>query len=458
MPRSALDPARAAQPAASAGRDYQATLRPPLDLDQALRLAHGVSGPAPRPLLRAPNPGPTSGQVLWPSVEWLAHYSTCALGRRCRHRFVFPTWWLAMNQRGKPMHPDAEAALQMAVNMVNGYQGHPQLLPEPLRFTQQAVLDSLVLAPAPIGYSWMRCTLSSVAGLARWCDATGQPLTREHVFNEEVRYRYANKCKQQATGSSPNASARARLELVAAFFNGTGHTEDLGDPTGDEPAPVEPLSEEEEADLWVWSLGVRPVQRHERMQAVLALGLGCGLNAGETNRVMAADVSRDSDGVHVTIIGRKGIPRVVTCRVEWEDRLWRLVETTPAGRNLASPWRDTPSSKATASEMVRRALKKNAPALFNGTRLRNTWLCRHLQAGTDLKVLMAAAGMQEANHLHNLLVWVPDAEPVAAARSLRFNTHTQIRDAHESLLRLADEQTAPDENPGHGYPMRGVRE
>lgn len=52
-------------------------------------------------------------------------------------------------------------------------------------------------------------------------------------------------------------------------------------------------------------------------------------------------------------------------------------------------------------------------------RLRNTWLCHHLAEGTPLKVLMQAADMAEANHLHNLLTLLPDVSETDAHAALR---------------------------------------
>lgn len=188
--------------------------------------------------------------------------------------------------------------------------------------------------------------------------------------------------------------------------------------------------------------------------AVEDVAHGVGVNVG------CGGDGRDGDsfvaGCVADLLGKAVLAQC--CVVElFFERCLRLVGPDRGGDTEAALF-GWGQPKGCASEMVRRALKKNAPAQFNATRLRNTWLCRHLEAGTDLKSLMAAAGVHEATHLHNLLVWIPDAEPVTVARSLRFNTHAQIRDAHETLLRLADEQTTPGETLGHGYPMRGVRE
>ncbi|QSR29127.1 hypothetical protein CFI00_01150 [Nocardioides sp. S5] len=313
-------------------------------------------------------------------------------------------------------------ALQMAVAMVNGYKGHPCLQPEPLRFTQQALIDSLAMAPTPVGNSWMRISLSALAGLARWAHSTGQPLTREHLLCEETRYRYiewAGPAKGW-TETSKNVTW-VRLELIGDFLLGATPRE-LRKPTITEEAPVTPLSDADQADLWVWAKTLSVKKRVKRMTAFLALGLGCGLTGGELTRVKRDDVVIDEDGaVHVTVTSPKST-RTVTCLSHWERRLADIVLAVEPGHILTAPWRTEPGLHS-SNESVRRAMAKNPPVLMNSTRLRNTWLCWHLANGTPLKELMEASDMKEANHLHNLLQMLPPTEPERTARLLRANPY-----------------------------------
>lgn len=373
------------------------------------------SGPTLRPLPQPPT------DVPWPSVQWHAHYRACGLRRRCPHRFEFPDWWLAMRNRGLALHPDADVALQKAVTMVNGYKGHPALLPDPLLFTQQAVLDALAMAPTPIGYSWMRITLSAVAGLSRWAHSTGQPLTREHLLGEETRYRYVEWAARQNewTEGSKNLTW-TRLELIGDFLLGVTRPRELRKPTITEEAPVEPLTDAEQADLWVWAKTLSVKKRVKRMTAYLALGLGCGLTGGELARATRDDVVIDDDGaVHVTVVSAKST-RTVTCLAHWEERLADIVRAVEPGHLLTAPWRTEPGH-GSSNESVRRAMAKNPPVVVNSIRLRNTWLCWHLAHGTPLKELMQGSDMKEANHLHNLLPLLPETDPNRTARLLRGN-------------------------------------
>ncbi|MCK5927960.1 MAG: hypothetical protein KAG80_07175 [Nocardioides sp.] len=327
-----------------------------------------------------------------------------------------------MRNRGVALHPDADIALQKAVSMVNGYKGHPMLQPEPLLFTQQAVIDSIALAPTPVGGPWMRMTLAAVAGLARWGHSTGQPLTREYLFGEEARYRYIEWGAQANEWSEGTKNLTwTRLELIGDFLLGVTGPRELRKPTITEEAPREPLTPQEQADLWVWAKTLSVKKRAQRLTAFLALGLGCGLTGGELVRASRDHVTLDADGaVHVTITSNKST-RTVTCLSHWETRLADIVRAVEPGHMLLAPWR-TDTGHGSSNESVRRAMLKNPPVVFNSIRLRNTWLCWHLAHGTPLKELMQAADMQEANHLHNMLPLLPDTDPERTARLLRGKT------------------------------------
>ncbi|MFC6285527.1 hypothetical protein ACFP3Q_06305 [Nocardioides sp. GCM10027113] len=319
--------------------------------------------------------------------------------------------------RGIPYSFDTDEALQHAAARVNRFKGHPPLLPEPLLFTQQAVLDALVVAPAPVTESWVNGSLAAVSGITRWVHNTGQPLTRQHVFSEETRYRWVD-----GAGHLTKESARiyaVRLELIADHLNGAT-VKRLPRATKVQEAPVQPLTPTQEADLWTWTRGLRPLTRRQRMQGSIVTGLGLGLTRGEKYLLTKEDVTVTDDGVLARVTNPlTGVTRTVACRRDWEERLATLVFEMKPGHYVLAPWRDTRPSPQSADESMRRAHKARPPVDFNNVRLRNTWLCHHLAAGTPLKVLMAAADMAEANHLHNLLTLLPDVSDADAYAALR---------------------------------------
>jgi hypothetical protein len=322
-----------------------------------------------------------------------------------------------MVTRGIPYNADSDEALQMGASRVKRYKGHPPLLPDVLAFTQKAVLDSLVVAPAPLTDSWVMGALAAVSGLAKWVHNTGQPLTREHVFSEETRYRWID-----GAGHLTKESAKiyaVRLELIGDHLNGAAEKR-LPRATKEEHPPLEPLTAAEETDLWMWSRGLRRTTRRQRIQGTIVTGLGLGLTRAEKYLLVKEDVTVGPDGVWVRVTHpATSAVRTVACRRDWEERLANLVFDMEPGRYLLAPWRSDPPGPTSGDESVRRAHKERPPVDFNNMRLRNTWLCHHLAQGTPLKVLMEAAAMVEANHLHNLLTLMPDVPDPEAQAMLR---------------------------------------
>jgi hypothetical protein len=70
-------------------------------------------------------------------------------------------------------------------------------------------------------------------------------------------------------------------------------------------------------------------------------------------------------------------------------------------------------------ETIREAISLGAPAGISPMRLRNTWLVRHLAAGTPLSILMGAADISTVKTLHALLDHVPAASADQISAALR---------------------------------------
>jgi hypothetical protein len=150
--------------------------------------------------------------------------------------------------------------------------------------------------------------------------------------------------------------------------------------------------------------------RRRAARALLALGLGTGLDGRWVTRVTAADVNQSTPGVRV----RVGEPaaRSVVALAEWEDELAELRAT--AGDEFLVGGRSTSTRRTghlTDALVVPTGHPRLAPA-----RLRSTWLVTHLRAGTRLPELGRAAGLQGVTVLSDLLDAVePLAESETAA-------------------------------------------
>ena len=89
--------------------------------------------------------------------------------------------------------------------------------------------------------------------------------------------------------------------------------------------------------------------------------------------------------------------------------------------DAVAPWDDRTSLWADAFTNSINTANRSAPAGLDFTvrRARNTWLVRHLTAGTPLPLLMEQAGLTTTMHLQDLLRFVQTADPASAAATMR---------------------------------------
>lgn len=357
-------------------------------------------------------------EAVWPSQLLAAHVTECRAAPPCSHRLPLPKWWLLMSGRGIPMAAGREDAIHQAVRKIVRFRGQPPLNEDERAFVHALVLDCLTLAPQPVTHAWVRHTLAATATYARWATSNGYPLTREYLLDERVITRWVHVGLKDFAGSTRGVY-RSRLELMQAHIRGGAVTgKRLTVAKGD---PAMPLQLQDEADLWLWSRGVRGAQRRAFVGAALALGLGCGLAASEVGHVFREDISRDLRGVHVRVPGlREPVERVVTCRAPWETRLAELYMATPPGHLIVSPWRSVPQTRAAYDQMMSRINRAHRPPVaWHHQGLRSTWIVRLIEAGVPLHVILRGAGLSSVQTIVRLLPLLADVEDDDVARFLR---------------------------------------
>lgn len=142
--------------------------------------------------------------------------------------------------------------------------------------------------------------------------------------------------------------------------------------------------------------------RARAARALLALGLGAGLDGRWLARVTAADVTVGSGGLVLVRVGEPAA-RTVPVLEEWEAEVADLANT--AGADFLVGGRST--AKNRAGQLAASITIGNGHPRFSASRLRSTWLVTHLAMGTRLPELARAAGLQGATVLSDLLAYVP---------------------------------------------------
>lgn len=287
----------------------------------------------------------------------------------------------------------------------------PELAPEQWAQIAEFVRAAVTDAHQGTVYS-ARELLKAATPLVAWCFWTaGLDLDRETVFHPEVIGEFIDRGTPQ--WSRPTAANR-RSQLL--------RMSELLLPHGVRPVrlppmwsarPSVPYTPAEVIALRSWAGGQTSQYMVVNSTVLLALGLGAGLSAAEVCEVRAGHLLVDADGVLVEVVGKRS--RLVPVLAEWEPILVSLADAAAIRPDLYvfRPQRTT-SNKNTISNFV---AKTNAPRVHPSLlRMRATWIVTHLTAGSPVKPLMEAAGVESLEALTRYLQFVPDVD-VAAYRA-----------------------------------------
>jgi hypothetical protein len=127
-------------------------------------------------------------------------------------------------------------------------------------------------------------------------------------------------------------------------------------------------------------------------------------------------VRYDDDGVLLEVPGPRA--RIVPVLATWEDSLIAFATAPPLKKDqyLFRPQRAT-----AAENTVCNFVDKTRPGPLKPTpqRMRVTWIVTHLQAGSPLKPLLMAAGLDSLEALTRYLAYVPDIDLDAVRSEFR---------------------------------------
>ena len=204
------------------------------------------------------------------------------------------------------------------------------------------------------------------------------------------------------------SSVRTVLRRVVRNVAGTPTPERIGH------QPVQPPYAPAECAAMVRLARNQPTgARRRALSAVVALGLGAGLDARDQRRVAPDDVSRVDlgDGTTVTVVTVRGPrPRTVVMRQAYVGLLDEAIALhTEQGRSPSAPLfglvesRHNVVSAVTGSSVT----ATGTGVEISAARLRATWLVAAMCAPVPLAVLLNAAGLRSARTLADLLTYCP---------------------------------------------------
>lgn len=247
-------------------------------------------------------------------------------------------------------------------------------------------------------------------GLALWCVKEHIPLDIESVLDPDTVERY---CLQAAPGRTPSSIARVRTELRRLGRSLTRRAP--WEPPPEPYARTKRLASYSVAELHAVERDIRrqaTPARCRAARAAAAMGLGLGLDGRWIAKIRGTDVWV-SDG-HVEVEIPEPMPRLVVARVQYESELIELAAEAEDGPLLGFKV----GSKNAASHFARQIVIDQGRVPFSPARLRSTWIVAQLEAGTQLPVLLKAAGLRAVESLDDLLPYVRPSSDADARNQL----------------------------------------
>lgn len=244
--------------------------------------------------------------------------------------------------------------------------------------------------------------------LALWCLAEGVALEPELVLDPETVERFVGSLPEGLS----RATYRAELRRVGPLLTSSA-------PWEPRPAAIArrqvaaPYTDREVASL-CQAAALQPTAARVRgARALLALGLGAGLDGRWASRVTADDVADTAWGVLVRV--GDPAPRVVPVLARWESEVLDLAAS--AGSRFLIGGRSKARNRL--GRLAASLVVGHGQPAFSASRCRSTWLVAHLRMGTRLPELAQAAGLSGVTVLSDLLEHVDPLEDLEAAQMLR---------------------------------------
>lgn len=177
-------------------------------------------------------------------------------------------------------------------------------------------------------------------------------------------------------------------------------------------AAPEPYDDRELVLVWR-GIDTAPTPFRLRAAMFAVLGLGIGFIEPCLWGLTTTDVAHDDLGFCIRVGGR--VPRTVPLLHTYEDRFKRLIDQIDPGAPLLGT---KAKSKNLTHKLLSRLNSATTGVPLEPGRMRSTWLCRHLQAGTPLRELTEAAGLRSTKGLADLLQYVPPQDPTLRRQAL----------------------------------------
>jgi hypothetical protein len=234
-----------------------------------------------------------------------------------------------------------------------------------------------------------------------WCwQSRGIPLERGRIFRGSLIEEFIH-LAETAYRKSSKATHRGVLWKMLEVINPAG-TSRPHRPIS-RSAPQDPYLAHEIAALNSWAVTQGTARRRHDARALLALGLGAGLATREILEVRPLDIRQENDHLLVSVAGRS---REVPFLIEWAKTIADIVDDVEPLQWLFRPGRQN----ATAGQVTDFLLRARTHLDVRPSRMRTTWLLRHLDEGTPPTELLRISGLKTFAALDRIAQKTPESE------------------------------------------------
>jgi len=280
----------------------------------------------------------------------------------------------------------------------------PQLVAAIIAHRPCAVSDAaaafareVVAGAAPQSPARARALLFAAGRLAAFGQTVGLELCAEALLCEPMIERFVL-CGTQHLSPASRRTLRSNLRYLARALK--AHREPMPTPLPRERAKA-PYSPTEIDGFLRLAAAQSTEAKRMRCQALICLGAGAGIVAGELRQIRGADVLERCGGLLVTVRGARARSVPVLCRYQEP-----LTEAGAfAGERLIVGGRDPARRNVTDALTAALSSDSALPRLQAG-RLRSTWLSE-AAALIGLQAFMAAAGVICSQRLGDIAATLP---------------------------------------------------
>ena len=279
------------------------------------------------------------------------------------------------------------------------------VLVSPIEWFVTEMGESLRLGERPVDQRRRR----ALHLIAKWATTEGLPLDREAILDPAVVERF---CGVALSNGNSRATLRSDLRYMAPLLTKSAPWE---------PRPVAMSKRQLAPPYHASEVGVlkhdawdqpTPARRHAA-RALLALGIGAGLDGRWLAQVGPDNVTCDNGVVEIAV--GEPAPRRVVVVAEWENEVLDLAESAGDGCLIGT----RSNARNRVGDLVKSLVCPAGHPRLSPGRLRSTWLLAHLSAGTRVTELCRAAGLQSLLVLSDLMVYVEPLDGAGSRRQLR---------------------------------------